>query len=241
MSALAILAGLAAMMQASTDGDLKPTQETGSKIFTQPKQKQDPALAARFSKRVASCTYRRMGDVPIDRFLRASDPVSTKLEGVNLDWNRVEQAIEFCMGYHMEEYNADVRMYRLGFSFTQNRLRALLLEEAYLDARENPVIISEGESELTNRTYVSEGKALESAQGLGNYADCVVHRDASGADALLRTEPGSAEEIAAARNLATVLGACLIDGQTIEFTAASIRSIAADGLWSRVAYGSKEG
>ncbi|WFL77147.1 hypothetical protein P7228_14310 [Altererythrobacter arenosus] len=241
MSATPIIAALFVLLQGTTDGDLRPTQETGSKIFTQPKKNADPALAARYSKRVAGCTYNRMGGTLIDRYLRASDPISTNLDGVDLDWARVEQAIEFCMGYHMEEYNADVRMSRIAFNFTQNRLRALLLEEAYLAENESSIQVAADASELTSRAFVSQGDALKSAQGLGNFADCVVYRDAAGADSLLRTEPGSDQERDAARALAPVLGICLIDGQTIEFTAASIRAIAADGLWSRAAYGSKEG
>ncbi len=240
MTILAVIASLGFVMQTSAAGQLEPTQETGSRIFTQPKAQTDLKVIGPFTKRVANCTYQRMGAKLIDRYLRVSDPVSTNLDGTNIDWNRMEQAMEFCMGYHAEEYNADIRLNRIGMTFSRNRLRALMLEEAYLAGNDTPVSISDADSELTARSYVSSGDDLARAQGLGNYADCIVHRNAEGADTLLRTEPASAAEKSAARALAPVLGECLIDGQRIEFTPASIRALAADGLWSRWAYGSKQ-
>lgn len=240
MNTLALFASIGLLMQTSAQGALEPTQETGSRIYTQPKKQTDPKVIGRYTKRVATCTYTRLGDENVSEYLRASDPISTDLNGTGLDWNRLEQAMEFCMGYHTDEYNSDVRLNRVGMTLTRNRMRALMMEEAYLANNQTPISVSEGASELTSRTYVSTGEELSRAQGLGNYADCVVHRDAAGADALLRTAPASEEEKAAARALAPVLGGCLIDGQTIEFTPASIRALAADGLWARWAHGSKQ-
>ena len=234
-----IVTAVSLTVSAAAQDDIKPSQETGSRIFTAPKKAADPSLVARFSKRVARCTFSRIGSGSVDRFLRASDPMNTDFEGTDIDWNRFDQAAQYCTEDRIEEYNADVRLAQLDLGLTPKRMRSLLLEEAYLAVRDTPVSIAEGEGEITDRTFVSVGSELVSAQGLGNFADCIVHRDATGADGLLRTEPGTSEETAAAQALAPVLGSCLIDGQTIEFTAASIRSIAADGLWSRVVYGSQ--
>lgn len=240
MKGLAILIGLSALIGSAAQAQLDPAQQVGSKIYTEPKSSADIAAIARFSKSVANCTHSRLGRKAVDRLLHASDPASTNLEEADLDWRRVERAIEACMGLRMEEYSGNVRLAGLSMGFTPNRLRALMMEEVYLADHAAPIAIPEDASELTNRTYVSTGDARRTAEGIGNYADCIVHRDPEGADGLLRTEPASPEEKRAAQALAPVLGACLIDGQTIEFTPSSIRALAADGLWARVAYGSKK-
>ncbi len=230
-----VAATTAAPVQAQLDG----SKQAGSQIYSEPQEQNDPGTSSRYSKAVANCLYKRLGKEKISEYLKASDPVSTDLKQAGLRWTRVERALEDCMGAWAETYYPDVRMAKIGMSFSQNRLRALLMEEAYLDSQATPLKIAEGSGELTDRTYVSRGKNLATAQGLGNFADCVAYRDASGADAMLRTEPGSAEELAGAHSLGAVLGACLIQGQEIEFTAASIRAIAADGLWSRLNFGPK--
>ena len=240
MKLLATLAGSLLLIGGTAHAQLDPAQQAGSKIYSEPSKVQDAAAAARFSKAVAACSYFRLGRDAVDRLLRESDPVSLNVEGANLNWIRIERTMKSCMESRMDEYSSNVRLARVGMQFAPSRLRALMLEEAYLGSHEAPISIPEGATELTNRTYVSTGDDRNRAAGLGNYADCIVYRDAKGADALLRTEPASPEEDQAARALAPVLGGCLIEGQTIEFTPASIRAIAADGLWSRAAFGSKK-
>lgn len=231
---------LIAVVNASpTRAQMDGSKQAGSQIYSEPQEKNDPGVSSRYSKAVANCLYNRLGSEKISEYLKASDPVATNLKQTSLRWTRVERVLEDCMSAWAETYFPNVRTAKIGMSFSQNRLRALLMEEAYLDSQAAPLKIVEGSSELTNRTYVSRDENLAAAQGLGNFADCVTYRDANGADAILRTEPGSAEEMAGARALGAVLGACLIQGQEIEFTAASIRAIAADGLWSRLNFGPK--
>ena len=238
MRKLLIAVAFSGLVAAPVSAQLKPTQETGSRIFTQPKTAADPALVAKFSKTVARCAYSRLSDNDVSEFLAATDQKSTVFDMDGQDWHEIEQTVENCMEAYMADYNADVRLAQLDMKYSAMRLRALFMEEAYLDDNEGPIAIGEGDSELTNRTFVSTGNDLTAAQGLANFSDCVVFKAPIDADQLLRTEPGSSAEITAARTLAPVLGECLIDGQTIEFTPGSIRALVADGLWSRVTNGS---
>ena len=112
-------------------------------------------------------------------------------------------------------------------------LRSLLAEEAYLAKFKSAAALPEGAVENSDRHYVAIGEAKAKAEGLGAYSDCLTFRDTAGADAVMRTMPGSPEERQAARALAPVLGACLTQGQTISLTPTNIRAILADGLWNR--------
>ena len=240
---LALVVGLVALWSGLWSGvayaQLDSTRETGSHIYTEPRQADDPALVARYSKAVARCTYQRMGDEAIGRFLAASDPKTIDAERGDVPMRRVIRATEGCMNARYEDYNADMRSARLMMSVSSPRMRALLMEEAYLDHHGRALEIAPEAGELTRRTFVSTGDNLASAQGVARYADCVVYRQSRAADQLLRTEPGSADEAAKAQALAPVLGECLIDGPTIEFTPGSIRALVADGLWARATYGSQ--
>jgi hypothetical protein len=109
----------------------------------------------------------------------------------------------------------------------------MLAEEAYLAANPLPPTLPEGATETVERTFVSKEDDFTLARALAAFGDCIVFRDTSKADTLLRTMPGSAAERSAAVALAPILGACLDEGSTISLTAASIRSFVADGLWNR--------
>ena len=230
---------LAGLISGTASAQLKPTQETGSRIFTQPKAAPDPAIVASFSKTVARCAMSRLSTKDVDEFLAATDQKSTVFNMDGQDWHQIEQTVENCMEAYIADYNADVRLAQLQMDYSAMRLRALFVEEIYLSANDHAITIGENDAELTNRTFVSTGDDLGAAQGLANFSDCIVYRNTQGADQLLRTEPGSSDEIAAAQALASTLGNCLIDGQTIKFTPCSIRALVADGLWSRAVNGSK--
>jgi len=226
-----------ALGQASTDG-LDSVSETGTAIKRGPREVDDSAKINRYSKAVASCVNNRSPD-RVQAMLHHSDPITVDVEAADIPWKRFEQIIEECMGQRLHEFSNDPLLARIGMSFSRNRLRALLLEEAYLDDNRSAPVIAEGDPELANRQFVSTGEDLDRARGLAGFADCLAYRNGTGADALLRTEPGSAEELELAKGLAPTLGACLIAGQNIEFTPSSIRALAADGLWARAALGPK--
>src|SRR3546814_919182 len=117
---------------------------------------------------------------------------------------------------------------------SNNAFRSMMLEEAYLARFKTVPALSEDASEIVaDRRYITEGST--SARALGRFADCLAFRDAAGADALLRTMPGSADERQAARAMAPALGASLTRGQTLSLNTANVRAFAADGLWTRFA------
>ena len=227
---------LSAPVAAQTVRSMEGTSETGTALNREPEEVEDTAKVNRYSKAVANCIHNRAAG-QVDRMLENSDPLAIDMDAADVRWGRFRTLIEECMGQRMHEFDNDPLLARIGMSFSESRLRALLLEEAYLSANTVAPVIAEGASEQANRSFVSGGDDLVSAQGLAGFADCVVYRDARQADALLRTEPGSDDELGAARRLAPTLGACLLEGQSIEFTPGSIRSLAADGLWARTALG----
>ncbi len=74
---------------------------------------------------------------------------------------------------------------------------------------------------------------------MADFADCITFADVTGADALLRTGPATNDEGAAVRKLMPALSACVVAGQNLALTPSSIRSVVADGMWSRYHYGTK--
>src|SRR3546814_19001313 len=119
---------------------------------------------------------------------------------------------------------------------SNNAFRSMMLEEAYLARFKTVPALSEDASEIVaDRRYITEGST--SARALGRFADCLAFRDAAGADALLRTMPGNADERQVERAMAPALGACLTSGQTLSLTTANLRDFADAELSTRVAVG----
>lgn len=67
------------------------------------------------------------------------------------------------------------------------------------------------------------------------FGDCVVAAWAPGVDHLIRTEAGSAAELAAITALQTAMGSCLYQNQTIPFTRETLRAPLADALYRKAA------
>lgn len=223
---------------AQTDsGPLDAERQTGSALYSKPKDLDDPALAGRFSKSVARYSLQRAEGM-MRKVVQFSDPVDVDLKAADLSWHRVERVLEECMADRSHQLDVNASLSKIGMSFTMNRLRALLVEEIYLEGNGPAPAISPEASMATNRQFVSTGDGLARARGLADFSDCLVYRDAVRADALLRTDPGSPDELETSRALASTLSGCLIEGQTIAFSASSIRALAADGLWARSALGS---
>ncbi|WP_145985294.1 hypothetical protein [Altererythrobacter sp. B11] len=210
---------------------LKPELQTGTAFRAKPREVEDPAVVNRMSKAVANCVNGREAGM-VRSFLSVSDPVDTDREAADFRWSRFMDVLEGCMKTRWNEMPNDPRRTTLGMAFSDSRLRALLEEEVYLAQNDTAPEAVAGQPFQTKRFYVSSDENLARAQGLADFADCLAHRDPKTADALLRTEPGSSAERQAAKALAPSLGACLAKDQTIEFTASSIRALAADGLWA---------
>ncbi len=119
------------------------------------------------------------------------------------------------------------------------RLANLLAEEAYLAGNSGPLSIPAGGAEFVDRALVSTGEDLGSARTMAAFGDCVSFHAPADADALLRTQPASSEEIEQIRKMAPTLGECVMAGQNVSLTPTTIRAVVAYGQWSRFHYGTK--
>jgi hypothetical protein len=206
---------------------LHPESQLGSRIPVKP-QAVDPVRAGFVRKNFGRCVFQR-NPAAAEKLLMNGDPISVDMKAAGLE-KGLEPTFQAstCLGNQTNGEQAAI-----GMSFKNTVLRSLLAEEAYLAKFKAPAVLPDGATENSGREYVSTGDARAQAEGLGAYSDCLTFRDTAGADAVLRTMPGSAEERQAARTLAPVLGACLMQGQTISLTPTNVRAILADGLWNR--------
>lgn len=231
MRAANVFAVVLALLSASpAPAQLKPEAQTGSRIETKP-VKIDPKRAGLVMKNFARCVYRANPALAV-RLLANSDPVSIDFATMKTSPQKLNDAFGMadCLGEEMGALSLG-----MGLKMSATRLRPLMAEEDYLFQHKAAPALPEGATETLNRSYVGTEKNAARARSLAEFADCIVFRDTVHADALLRTAPNSNEEGAAARGLAPSLGACLVQGQTIELTAPAVRAMVADGLWTRYA------
>jgi hypothetical protein len=210
-----------AMLAGSAAAQLKPEVQTGSLIPVQP-EVVAAQRAGQIRKSFARCVYARSGRL-VDTLLAHSDPVTTDFPaaGMSAKTMTTKFAMETCLGNETNDETLAMRM-------NSQAIRSMLEEEAYLSAFKRPPSPPPARAP---RVYVSEGEPLARARGLSEFSDCVMANDFVHADALLRTTPGSTQELLAARALGPTLGGCLTRGQTIKFTPAMIRVLVADGAW----------
>ncbi|WP_338465856.1 hypothetical protein RXV95_09745 [Novosphingobium sp. ZN18A2] len=203
---------------------LNPESQIGTR-FKQKPNSLDEAQRRELVNYVALCVQK---SVPqrTDWYLRNSDDKSyVKPKGShNIGTFLV---VDYCLGDTMIGATKE-----RGLSTSQSAMRGLLAEQAYL-ANRRTYIAPPPDSVVPARTFVATGDDLPIARGLAQFEDCIAMTDPAGADALLRTKPASIDEDTAARALAPALGKCLPKGQTLSFTAQSVRSFAAEGMWQR--------
>jgi hypothetical protein len=228
----ALLACAAAMpaMAKPAGGGMQPEAQIGTRFLKKPTEV-NPREAGIERKNFGRCVYSRLPD-RVDKLLENSDPEGIEYFGAGESQERFWQAIgkdNFCGGL-----NSAVSE-RRQLSMSNSAFRSLMLEEAYLARFKQVPALPSDATEAANRRYMTEGATT--ARSLGLFADCLVFRDVAGADALLRTMPGSDEEKQVARAMAPSLGACLVRGQTLSLNTANVRAFAADGLWTRFARG----
>lgn len=221
-------ASLLCLAPMSAHAQLEPTTQLGSRIPVKPTVV-DPVRAGIVKKGFARCLYTKNG-TKTPTLLENSDPVTVDFSKMKMPSDDIGKYLGMgtCLGDQ-----ADGTQSALGFRFSPTQLRSMLQEEAYLGAYKKPPTLPAGSVESVQRSYFSDGDKLRLAQGLGAYSDCLVFNDTKNADAVLRTMPGSKEERAAAQALGPTLGACLVQGQSMTLTPASIRGFVADGLWAR--------
>lgn len=231
----AILTGIAMSvslaMAAPASAQMDPAAPTGTRI-KQKAEAVDSDLARKIQRKFAQCVYRSRTE-NAERLLRSSDYLNIDADAFDQSWDELQRSLrmESCLE------KASGRFRGLGMTYSLAGLRAMLTEAAYLDNYDRPLVITEGDEEiLTTRSFV-EAEDINSTKILAGFADCVVYSAPVEADALVRAEPGSEEENAAIQAIIPHLGPCMPNGNEISLSVASVRSIVADGLWARHAYG----
>ncbi|MBN8807198.1 MAG: hypothetical protein J0I47_03020 [Sphingomonas sp.] len=224
MGILQLAAGLAGMTAANPS--LGQDRPTGSMLQVRPVAIA-PERLGEMQVEFGRCIY---GSNPraAAALLTHSDAFAADLKAARINDPRISFDTDRCLRQERrdDEPNLDVAITPLG-------VRAMLLEPAYLEAYRHPPVLAAGAVEALPRQFVSTGDQLVRARQLAVFADCVVFHDLTGADALVRTMPGTPSEVAAARALAPSLGACLAQGQRFSLAAKNVRAVVADGLWTR--------
>ena len=212
------LAGTSAV-KAAPSKELDDYVPTGSHIRLKPTvlddQKRNMAISA-FSR----CLVIQAAP-KVDHYLRNSDALTSK-----------ENASKFlpladCLGEALSD--ADQSKAR----FSLQGLRGWLAEQAYLRTNKKFVAVAADAPPSAPRQYLSINANLRVAKRVGEFSDCIVARDASGADAILRTTRGSTAEFEAAKRYAPTLSACVGGGSEVSFNSETLRAYVADGLWQR--------
>lgn len=227
-------AGMLSCAPMAAHAQLKPEAPTGS-LLKRPPEKV-PYREARFIiKGFAQCIFSRNRAVAL-KLLADSDPRAIDYGAVGVDSKKLgdELGMDDCLGTMMLGPDGE-----MGMKITVPALRNLLAEEAYLAANDKPLTIPEGGQEMVERSFVSAGDELVKAKGLAAFSDCITFNDVADSDGLLRTNPATKDEMSVIQKLVPALGGCLTAGQQLSLTPATIRSVIADGLWSRYHYGTK--
>ncbi|MEZ5656780.1 MAG: hypothetical protein R3E04_13020 [Sphingobium sp.] len=204
--------------------------QTGSRIPVKPRTI-SPLDAGVIRKRMARCMLERMDSVS-EKILEFSDSLTINWEKVGMTRKQFGKSETFgdCLGQGFDGAQS-----WLEFTYTDQTIRAMLQEEAYLKEVDASPALGENAPEILQRAYFSSEKELPMARGFDVFSDCVVYRDTAGADALLRTRIATKKELAAAQALGPALGAYLQQGQQTALTPMNIRMIVANGLWTRYA------
>lgn len=213
--------------------EMEPATHTRSRI-PRPAREMDQGDARQMQHEFAQCVYSNHSDLA-DKLLRSSD------------WGAIAYGV---FGHRAEDFSGVFSMprciesamqvgSRVRMTIQPDQLRRLLAEQAYLASHVSPPTISDGDPEFLQSCFMASGFGSNS-RTMGRIADCIVFSDPSLADRLLRTPPASEHERAAAQDLVPVLGACLPEGSEVQVSVATIRALAADGLWARTAYSTRE-
>ncbi|GEM_PF-1450052 len=171
-------------------------------------------------------------DAMTKKYLANSDSLTVDYDGMGVDpkFAMFMFRMDACAKYNVPQMAQPVFM-------TPGALRNLLLEATYLEQVKStpPVALDENgqPAPVPARNFASKDDNLAPAAAFAAIADCAVSKDAGLADAVLRTGAGLPEERDAAVALAPVIGECVPAGQDLKLTLASIRALAAEGLWQR--------
>lgn len=231
---IGIAAAATALACAPLSAQLKPEVPTGSLVKQAPTKVS--SKDARFiQKEVARCIISHARP-KAEAVLVHSDPASIDYAGAGIDAKKAADALWLseCLGEA-----ATLDMNAISMRIPTPLLRNLLAEELYLSGNSKPISIPQGGQESVARVYVTPESQRGAALALADFADCITFADPADADALLRTGPATADERAVVGRLMPALSACVVAGQNLTLTPGSIRSVVADGMWSRYHYGTK--
>jgi hypothetical protein len=219
---------------APLSAQLKPEKPTGSLVKRAPTKvaNRDARL---IQKEVARCIVSHARP-KAEAFLAHSDPATVDYAGAGIDPKKTGDVLWLseCLG---EAATQD--MNAISMRIPTPLLRNLVAEELYLAGNAQPITIPQGGQEGVARLFVTPESQRGAALAVADFADCITFSDPAGADALLRTGPATNDESAAVRKLMPALSACVVAGQNLALTPGSIRSVVADGMWSRYHYGTK--
>lgn len=117
-------------------------------------------------------------------------------------------------------------------------LTGLIAEARYITRYPSgapPIISTSIPTAMTDQTYNSRITAAPdpAAEFPRIFGDCVVAARAQDVDQLIRSQTGSAGETAALGQIQPMLGQCLWDGQTLQFSRETLRAALADALYRK--------
>lgn len=211
---------------------LEPEMRTGSRLPTRPSEMEDTATR-RMGKDFAKCTYQR-NPALAERVLLASDPATVDLSRAGIEGEDLHEkfALSDCL-----EKAMSLNQSRVMLRFESRLLRVMFAEEAYLAFNKSPLDLPDGATELVSDRVILDDNPR--ARGLGNFSDCLVYHGANEADAILRSRPGTSQEMEAVRALVPAISSCLTEGQEVALTPGNVRGLVADGLWTRSHYANR--
>jgi hypothetical protein len=172
----------------------------------------------------------------VDALLDSSDMLAVDYKSAGIDPRRVREALSLseCLGRATWVTDTDLRM-TLQFP----ALRTMLLEESYRAHNPaGPAWVPAAPSPVRRR-FVSTDAALDRAQAIATLSDCIVEAAPREADALVRTQIGSAAQTAGMKPLIPHLSSCVPAGLEVTLDPVQLRAIVADGLWTAWRFGSR--
>jgi hypothetical protein len=222
-----IVLGLFAALVIATpaQAQLKPEIQTGSMIPVKP-QPLDEKRAGDVRKHFAQCVY-RSATPKVLTMLDHSDPAWIDLKAAGIKDVNTELGMSRCLGMQV-----GVDQLALSLKFSPVVLRDLMAEEVYLARNPAAPSLAADAAAIVPFVIPSDTQPATAA-ALTEFTDCAVRVDPAGADALLRTMPGSDREHDAAAALAPALGQCLRTGQKVNLKPGGIRALIAYAMWSR--------
>lgn len=216
-----LVAAMGVFASSPAFAQLRPEAQTGSLTHARPQAYNEQESGA-LRKEFGQCVYRR-SKARAAALLAHSDLTRVNRQAAGIQDLNSEFQMEDCL----EEVFSGTES-ALGLRFDSTMLRDLMAEESYLaQYRSAPSSSAPMTPIVMNPT--SSGRA----QALATFSDCTIRNDLGGADALLRTIPGSPQERQVATRLAPALGRCLVAGQQLRLTPGVIRGFMAFAMWSR--------